>query len=504
MLSPKQKLHLTSGFALFLQIFSVAYAFVLPRFFLECYGSAVNGLISSITQFLGFIALAECGVGAVVQSALYKPLSQKNNIELSKIIVSAEHFFRNIAKILLFYTFVLGAVFPCFIDEKFDFFYTAGLIFIISISSFAQYYFGITYRLLLNSDQFGFVPIILQIVTYSLNLVSSIFLMKQGCSVHVVKFVSSLVFLVQPIVLSIIAHRWYHIDWKCGYDKTVIPQKWNGLAQHISAIVLQSCGITVLTLFSSLEIVSVYAIYFLVICGLRNLISSLTSGYQALLGSLYAANDYSQFKETFLSFEKKMHIVCSIVFPSAAVLIVPFVGVYTNGVNDADYIQSFFGVTFTIAWGFSCLQLPYRVVTFAVGHFRETQNSSFIESGINIILSTIFVFYFDLLGVVVGTFAALFYRFLYLSLYVQKNLIQRTKKNFFLLLLHDFFSILLFVLTIQYFFPNWNEFVPENIFVWCFYAAKVCLISIIIMLIMNFKFFKNYQKDVLYEKISKR
>ena len=179
-LSQKQKLHLTSGFALFLQVFMMIYGFVLPRLFLEFYGSAVNGLVSSIAQFLGFVTLAECGVGAVVQSALYKPLANKNLSDLSKIVVSAEKFFRNVAKILLLYTIILAFVFPNIINSKFDFIYTASLIVIISISSFAQYYFGITYRLLLNSDQFGFVPIIVQIFALALYLVASIFLMKLG------------------------------------------------------------------------------------------------------------------------------------------------------------------------------------------------------------------------------------------------------------------------------------------------------------------------------------
>ncbi|MBR6123433.1 sugar isomerase, partial [Candidatus Saccharibacteria bacterium] len=99
MLSQKQKLHITSVSAISLQIVTIVCGFILPRFLLQYYGSAVNGLISSITQFLGFITLAECGIGAVVQSALYKPLSCNDYLGVSRIIVSAEHFYRNIAKI---------------------------------------------------------------------------------------------------------------------------------------------------------------------------------------------------------------------------------------------------------------------------------------------------------------------------------------------------------------------------------------------------------------------
>jgi len=51
--------------------------FILPRLILGSFGSEVNGLVNSINQFLAIIAFLELGVGSVVQSSLYKPLSQK-------------------------------------------------------------------------------------------------------------------------------------------------------------------------------------------------------------------------------------------------------------------------------------------------------------------------------------------------------------------------------------------------------------------------------------------
>lgn len=444
MLSQKRKLHLTSGFALFLQIFTIVCGFILPRLYLEYYGSAVNGLVSSITQFLGFIALAECGVGAVVQSALYRPLAQKDLGELSKIVVSAEHFFRNIAKLLLLYTVILALLYPYVVNEKFDFIYTASLILIISISSFAQYYFGITYRLLLFSDQFGFVPIIIQIEALLLNLVASVILMKFGCSVHIVKFASSMVFLLQPLTVSFIAHRWYRIDRTCKYEKNAIPQKWNGLAQHFSAVILQSSGVVVLTFLSTLENVSVYAIYYLVVNGVRSLTTSITSGMQAFLGNLFAKGDLCLFKEKFESFEWKLHFFVTIIFSSTAALIVPFVGVYTRGITDVNYFVPVFGITLTAAWGVYCIRLPYNTVVLAVGHYKQTQSSAIIEVCLNLTTSIIFVLKYGLWGVAMGTLIAMVYRTCYLAWYISKNVISRNLSHFIKHLCVDIIAVALF------------------------------------------------------------
>lgn len=489
MLSQKRKLRLTSGFALFLQIFTIVYGLILPRLFLEYYGSAVNGLVSSIAQFLGFIALAECGVGAVVQSALYRPLLQKDCLALSKIIVSAEHFFRNIAKLLLLYTIVLTLVFPNIVGEKFEFIYTASLIIIISISSFAQYYFGITYRLLLTSDQFGFVPIAIQISALSLNLILSVFLMKSGCSIHVVRLGSSMVFLLQPFMVSLIARRWYHIDRECQYDKTAIPQKWNGLAQHISAVVLQSSGVVVLTFFSTLENVSVYAIYYLVIGGVRSLTMSVTNGMQAFLGNIFAKGDMSAFREKFESFEWRMHFVVSFIFAVTAVLIVPFVGVYTKGITDVNYIVPVFGILLTVAWGMYCLRLPYNIVVLAVGHYKQTQSSAIIEVILNLTTAVVLVLKFGLIGVAVGTLVAMIYRTCYLAWYISENVINRSLWPFVKHLCVDIVAVATFFGGTIYFMGPISEMKVSSYLEWIIETAKVLFWGLLSVGLVNAVFY---------------
>ena len=74
----KNKLRLNNVSTLLYQIISVVIGLFLPRLFLTAYGSDVNGLVSSITQMLSVITLLDFGVGAVVQSSLYKPLAQKD------------------------------------------------------------------------------------------------------------------------------------------------------------------------------------------------------------------------------------------------------------------------------------------------------------------------------------------------------------------------------------------------------------------------------------------
>lgn len=439
----KTKLMLNSASSLIYQMITIVCGFILPRFFLSFYGSAVNGLVSSITQFLGFISLAECGVGAVVQSALYKPLANNDMQEVSKIMKSADRFFKRIAYILLAYIAILMVFYPLITLKSFDYFFTLVLIFVISISSFVQYYLGMTYRLLLNADQLGFIQYSIHSAALILNTVSCILLMKAGTSIQIVKLTTSLIFLIQPLLLAAIAKRKYKIDHKIQYAEEPIKQKWNGLAQHIATVVLGNTDTVVLTFLSTLENVSIYAVYHLVVNGVKQIVVSMTNGMQAMLGNMLAKNETDELNRSFSHIEWFLHTLVTLVFSVAAVLIVPFVRVYTTNISDANYIVPAFAYLITIAQASYCLRLPYNIMVLAAGHYKQTQWSAIIEATINIVVSVVLVFNFGLIGVAIGTLAAMAYRTIYLAWYLSRSILYRPLKHFLKHILTDTICVVL-------------------------------------------------------------
>lgn len=439
----KTKLMLNSASSLIYQMITIVCGFILPRFFLSFYGSAVNGLVSSITQFLGFISLAECGVGAVVQSALYKPLANNDMQEVSKIMKSADRFFKRIVYILLAYIAILMVFYPLITLKSFDYFFTLVLIFVISISSFVQYYLGMTYRLLLNADQLGFIQYSIHSAALILNTVSCILLMKAGTSIQIVKLTTSLIFLIQPLLLAAIAKRKYKIDHKIQYAEEPIKQKWNGLAQHIATVVLGNTDTVVLTFLSTLENVSIYAVYHLVVNGVKQIVVSMTNGMQAMLGNMLAKNETDELNRSFSHIEWFLHTLVTLVFSVAAVLIVPFVRVYTTNISDANYIVPAFAYLITIAQASYCLRLPYNIMVLAAGHYKQTQWSAIIEATINIVVSVVLVFNFGLIGVAIGTLAAMAYRTIYLAWYLSRSILYRPLKHFLKHILTDTICVVL-------------------------------------------------------------
>ena len=299
--------------SLVLQIIIVVYGFIVPKIIISSYGSNVNGLISSITQFLSYIALLESGFGPVITAALYRPIAKNNKNEISNILKKSESFFRTISFIFIFYIVILCFIFPILVSNNFDGIFTQSMIVIIGISIFAEYFFGMTYKLYLQANQKMYIIPIVQIITYIFSIIIILILANIGVSVHALKLASGLVFIMRPIILNNYVKKKYNITYN-NIDKNFrLKQKWDGLAQHIAAVIHNNTDITILTIFTTLSEVSVYSVYYLVIKGIKSLIQSLTSGVEAIFGDMIAKKELSNLNNKFNLYENIYFTIITVV-----------------------------------------------------------------------------------------------------------------------------------------------------------------------------------------------
>ena len=478
-------LKINSASSLIYQFVVLICGFILPKLFIDNYGSAINGLVTSITQFLGIIALCEMGMGAVVPASLYKPLAEKNNDEISKVIVSSEKFYRKIATLMLAYVLALAIFYPAIVDD-FSFLFTAALIVIIASASFAQYFFGVSYSLLITADQRQYITYIVNGITLIINLVITYLLIRLGCTIHVVRLLSAIIFIMRPICYTLYVKRHYSLNKKINYDKEPIKQKWNGVAQHLAYTVQEKAGFIILSLMSSLELVSVYSIYFLITEGLRAFVYSITSGLTSYIGNILAKGEKEVLLSSFGKIEWSLHNITVTVYSVAAVLILPFVSVYTRGVSDANYLVSIFPYLMCAVIGIRCLQLPYNVVVQAAGHFKETQNSAILEPVINILISLLLVREYNLTGVAIGMLCSVTYRLLYLSIYLTRNILQSLKKKLLKRLVFD--GVLAVSIVVPCSIFNLTELTYQS---WLLMAIEVTAAAAFITLMLNLLFYNN-------------
>lgn len=411
--------------SLALQIFTLINGLIVPKLILSFFGSDVNGLVSSITQFLNYITLLEGGIGAVVMAALYKPLAENDSEKVGAVIRAAKNFFKSIALIYVVYAVFLAIIGPLVIWKSFEWKYVALLVVVIAINSFVQYYFSICYKILLNADRKGYVVYLTQIVFLIVNLLLAIIVIRMYPSIHILKLANAIAFCIQPLVFSIFVKKHYRIDEKCEPDKAALSQRWDGFGQNIAYVVHMNTDVTVLTLLSSLSNVSIYSVYNLVAVGLKNIVVAVSSAILPSLGRVLVKEDIDETNKAFDTYELVIGLVTTFLYSCGAMLINKFVSIYTMNITDANYSQPVFGLLLIIAMAFGSIREPYINVANAAGHFRRIAKYAYIEAIINIAVSVVLVWKLGLIGVAIGTLIASMYRYIAQILYLRNNVLNR-------------------------------------------------------------------------------
>lgn len=409
-----------------LQVVTIICGFIIPKLIISNFGSNVNGLVQSITQFLAYIVLLESGFGPVVKSILYKPIANKDKKTIEEILKTSEKFFRRIAYIFVIYILILCVVFPAMFSEQFDGMFTLSLVIIIAISTFAEYYFGMTYKLYLQAEQKNYINSVIQIITIILNTIAVISLIYFGASIQVVKIASCLIFVLRPIIQNIYVKKKYNINLKQAKGNYKIEQKWEGLAQHIAFVVHKNTDIVILTLCTSLADISVYSVYLIVINAIKNIVQSFIGGLDATFGDMLAKGEKESLNKSFKAYEGYYFTIATILFSATMFLIVPFISLYTKGITDANYIRPEFAIIMVLAEFVWAIRQPYNDLVKTAGHFKETRIGAWVEAISNIVISFILVWHFGIIGVAIGTLVAMAIRTIEFMYHTSKYILNRS------------------------------------------------------------------------------
>lgn len=479
--------------SIILQLATIVNGLVLPRLIITSFGSSVNGMVSSITQFLSFISLLEGGLGAVVLAELYKPIEDHNTEKVRAILASCQSFFNKLSAIFIIYTAILSIIYPTFIAKEFDFGYSASLVWILSLTTLAQYLFSITNKLLLQADQKIYIVNSVMAITVVLNLLLAIIIIKIFPEIHLVKSVSAVVYFIQPFIYNKFVDKKYnfrHINTKHKY---VLKNRWSGFAQNLAYFINMNTDIAVVTIFLGLTEVSIYSVYMLAINALRSFITSAANSYQSALGKYYAIGDLKVLKNNFEKFELGFWMVSCILFNTCLLMINQFVSIYTSGVKDANYYQPIFALIIILANLIYCLREPYRLLTLAAGKFRETNFGSFMEAGLNLVISILLVIKLGLTGIAIGTLIGIIYRFFYFMRFLKHDILYLSYSRYIKLIV-PFCFVLFCNLNIYRYHP----IEIKNFMQFCIYG----LVCVVIELFVTFSTFK--VSDFVFRKIESK
>lgn len=481
----KRFLYNSASFAL-LQAMTIAGGFILTRMYLTTYGSEINGLVSSIVQFVSYFRYVEAGLGMAMIYSLYKPLADSDYGEVDAIVSLAKDSYVKASQVYFALVTGLSVIYPFIVNNESTSKWTIFLL-VLTIGAFGalEFFAMAKYRVLILADQREYVLSIVLFLAYAANFAMTAFMISLQANIVLVRAVALISLYIRVFLLSRYVKKHYpFITYKKKAAEKYLKRRWDALIMQLSYSISTSAPIVIISVFLSLRMASVYAIYNLVFSGLIALTSIFTAGVSALIGNIVANEETEKLKEVKNQFEFFIFIITAVLYACALILIDPFIDLYTQGVSDIEYSSALYGYLFVI-WGILFnVRIPYTALINSSGLYRETRNVNILQIVLLISIGVTSVQYFGMTGVLISMNVAVLFWVGGLIMAVKKSM--RTVN-----VLSTFIRTLRMFLVVGIAYLPFKTVITMNIGnygMWVKWAVAAFIWSLLVGLVINFLF----------------
>lgn len=472
-----------SFWSLLLMAVNTVAAFIIPRAIIGCYGSAVNGLVNSITQLISYVTLVEAGIGAAAVFALYKPLAAGDKELVSDVVTEAKRFYYRSGFVFTFLVVVMAAIYPFYIDAPglgpLD---VAILVLSLGATGFLDFFTLAKYQVLLTASQRNWAIQIASIVYKVVYVIVVLALTSLGMPVVTVYVVAVGAIVLRSCMLVIFTKRVFPDVSFTSKRRYRLEQHWDAFYLQVLGVVQSGAPILIATfLLKDLNMVSVFSVYQLVATGIQSIGSAFSNGTQASFGDVIARGQSETLKRAFSEFQTALYSFNGFLCGVSMALVVPFVALYAAGVTDADYIQPAIGFLCILNVFLWQLKTPQGLLVISAGHYRQTRIQTTAQTVILLVCSILFGHFWGIEGILIGSCLSNLYRDIDLMFYVPRHIVKTSVGSTALKMLQSCLVVALIVVPWELINPglcaSWGEWLvcAAALCCWgCFVAFCVC------------------------------
>lgn len=457
---------------------AVVCGLILPRLWAVSYGSEVNGLLSSLTQFLMYLYLFEAGVGTATMQALYKPVALQDWQQINRVLAAAHNYYRKTGFCYLGGIILLSVVYPFIADSSLSYWVIMGAVFFSGLGNVVNFWFKGKYTYLLQTDGKLYILTNLTTIVTILTSLSKVILIMLDINIVLILAVSFIIQCLETaFVLWYIKKHYPNLNLDTEPDYQAISQKNSVVVHQITSLIFYNTDVVILTLLCDLRVVSVYSMFKLVTAHLQKLIDIPFKSLSFSLGQTFHV-DRSLFMKQIDLVESLNSALVYALFSVALFLFLPFMRLYTAGITDINYIDPYLAVLFVACSLLDQSRRPLVSVIDYAGHFQKTLPYTIAEATINLVTSVIGAFCFGIYGVLFGTVVALLYRTNQVFFYSNRKILGRSPKTTYGIY---FLNIVLFVATQFVFNKLFGAFEISSYLSFAFVGFCCAIVSLAMM-----------------------
>ena len=376
------------------QLTAMVMGFITPRLMILYYGSEVNGLIVSVTEFLTYFKMVEAGLAAAAYVALYEPLARRDYPAISGVVSAARGFYNTAGWLFAGITLLFSILYPVFVPVMDVNGVQMGrlsvmlLIIAMGVSGALEFFTMSRFRVLLTADQHTYVVSLASMASLLLSTTLLVVLPFVGADVIVVRLAASLTILLRAMLLNRYVKKHYaQVDVHATPNKKSLAKRWDALYVELTKVFQQGAGVILGTVITREPgVLSVYGVYHMVTVGLWGILKMATTGIYSIFGNLLVSGDKKKFQNAYRDFECLYHLGVTILFGVAAVLIVPFVNLYTHGIHDVNYNVPVLGLLIVFEAMTTHCKIPFELMISASGKFREVRSHCLWQVAVSVAL----------------------------------------------------------------------------------------------------------------------
>ncbi len=392
------------------QVVLIALSFLLPRLYLENFGSEVNGVLSTIKQIFVYMLLLEAGVGLATKQALYERLSSNNRDNISSVLSATNIYYKRTGILYSAIVLVIAVVYAYIIPTSINRHELFLIIVLTALPSLFSYFVQAKYRILMEADGRQYVFNNAETALQLISNAAKILVLLLTDSLILIQLSYCLLALAQLVFLYVYAKRHYRwLNLKATPDFKAISQKDSVLVHQLSGMVFNNTDVILISALCDFTAASVYAIYNMFFAQVQNFIASVTSSVTFALGRLFH-DDRNRFLVLFNAYETVYIMGTYIIYTLMAAFLLPLIQLYTNGINDAEYTNPLLLLLFVVMNLAASAKLPITGIIEYAGEFKNTRSHAVWEMVINLTVTVAGILLFGICGALVGTVAALLYR----------------------------------------------------------------------------------------------
>lgn len=375
--------------------------FITRSVFVDQLGLSMAGVDTTFKNFLQVLSLAELGLSTGLLYKLYKPIEEKNNREIKKVLNFYKQAYKVIASIFMGGAVVLSLVVNFFVEDTDKSPLYISILFILYASDTVASYLFANRKALIVADQNNYIvnrnDAFISLITL-ISQVTLLYLTKSFIIYAVVKIVCRL------IGASFIGNKFRKMYPEIASDKskeTITGDEKKSLIKNMSAMLCHRIGGVSVTATGSAIIskmlgtvqAGIYGNYTIITTALMQLVTQVFNGVTASFGNIITVESKETIYKRFKLLYFFNYLIFSFFTVSVGVIIQPFMKLWMHG----DPNSLFADKTVVLLLCYFYVFGIRRVVLMAkdsAGLYRQDQWFAILEAVLNIVMSVVFVLWF--------------------------------------------------------------------------------------------------------------